>query len=209
MELGEMYEHESGFSPRAKEDVEWVAKAMMGDQAAYARLMSRYKDSIYFLLLKMVHNEDDANDLTIEAFAKAFSNLAKYTRDFAFSTWLYRIALNNSIDFIRRKKIDTQSLHEPMENAKGEQYHLDIQSDNPDPEEGFVIEQRNKILRDVIEKINPKYRMLIELRFFDELSYEEISLKTNLPLGTIKAQLFRAKNLLYQILAPKKEKLYD
>jgi RNA polymerase sigma-70 factor (ECF subfamily) len=180
---------------------------MGGDQRAYGKLMSRYKDSIYFLLLKMVHNEDDANDLTIEAFGKAFSNLAKYTPDFAFSTWLYKIALNNSIDFIRRKKLETFSLHDPIENDRGESFEIDIRAASPDPEEKFVRAQRGKILRDVIEKINPKYRLLIELRFFEELSYEEIAQRTNLPLGTVKAQLFRAKNLLYQILHPTRERM--
>jgi len=200
-------EMNSNFSPRAQEDLELVHRALGGDQGAYAKLMSRYKDSIYFLLLKMVHHEDDANDLTIEAFGKAFSNLSKYTPDFAFSTWLYKIALNNCIDFIRKKKIETLSIFEPTENTKGESYQIDVQSSAPDPEERYIRNQRNKLLREVIEKINPKYKLLIELRFYDELSYEEIAKKTNLPLGTVKAQLFRAKNLLYQILSPKKGKL--
>lgn len=195
------------FSPRAQEDLELVQTALTGDQNSYAKLMTRYKDSIYFLLLKMVHNEDDANDLTIEAFGKAFSNLAKYTPDFAFSTWLYKIALNNCIDFIRKKKIETLSLYETTENDRGESYQIDVQSSAPDPEESYIRRQRNKLLREVIEKINPKYRLLIELRYYDELSYEEIAEKTRLPLGTVKAQLFRAKNLLYQILSPKKSKL--
>ncbi len=200
-------EQGSNFSPRAKEDLELVKQATTGDQRAYAKLMSRYKDSIYFLLLKMVHNEDDANDLTIEAFGKAFSNLHKYTPDFAFSTWLYKIALNNSIDFIRRKKIETLSIHDAVENDKGESFEIDIRSTSPDPEERYVRQQRGKILRDVIEKINPKYRLLIELRFFEELSYEEIAQRTSLPLGTVKAQLFRAKNLLYQILHSRRERM--
>lgn len=195
------------FSPRAQEDFELVHRAQAGDQNAYAKLMSRYKDSIYFLLLKMVHNEDDANDLTIEAFGKAFSNLAKYTPDFAFSTWLYKIALNNCIDFIRKKKIETLSLYDSTENDQGETYSIDVQSTAPDPEERYIKHQRNKLLREIIDKINPKYRLLIELRYYDELSYEEIAEKTKLPLGTVKAQLFRAKNLLYQILSPKREKL--
>ena len=207
MEIGEAIEQASNFSPRAKEDMELVDLALSGDQSAYAKLMSRYKDSIYFLLLKMVHNVDDADDLTIEAFGKAFSNLSKYTPDYAFSTWLYKIALNNCIDFIRKKKIETLSIHVSVENEKGESYQLDIQSTSPDPEEKYVKDQRNKIIRELIDKINPKYKLLIELRFFDELSYEEIADKTSLPLGTVKAQLFRAKNLLYQILLPKRERM--
>ncbi|MBK9731995.1 MAG: sigma-70 family RNA polymerase sigma factor [Chitinophagaceae bacterium] len=195
----------SNFSPRAKEDIELVQMALDGDQKAYAALMTRYKDSIYFLLLKMVHNEDDANDLTIEAFGKAFSNLAKYTPDFAFSTWLYKIALNNCIDFIRKKKVETLSLFELNDNDQAENFRVDIQSTAPDPEESYIRKQRNKLLREVIEKISPKYRVLIELRYYDELSYDEIAEETGLPLGTVKAQLFRAKGLLFQILSHSKE----
>ena len=194
-----------GFSPRAKEDIDLVQQALSGDQRAYARLMTRYRDSIYFLLLKMVHNEDDANDLTIEAFGKAFSNLGKYTPDFAFSTWLYKIALNNCIDFIRKKKVETLSLFEFSDGESGEGFRKEVQSSSPDPEESYIRKQRNKLLREVIDKINPKYRLLIELRFYDEKSYEEIAIETNLPLGTVKAQLFRAKGLLYQILSNGKE----
>jgi RNA polymerase sigma-70 factor (ECF subfamily) len=193
------------FSPRAKEDYDLVRKAINdNDQSAYAKLMQRYRDSIYFMVLKMVHDTDDADDLTIEAFGKAFSNLEKYSPDFAFSTWLYKIALNNSIDFIRKKRLETMSLDDQNETESGDTISIEVKSSVLDPEEKYIKEQRAKLMREVIEKLNPKYRMLIELRFFDELSYEEIAEKTNLPLGTVKAQLFRAKDLLYEILAPKK-----
>ncbi len=191
------------FSIRAKEDYDLVLKALeQNDQNAYAKLMQRYRDSIYFLVLKMVHDPDDADDLTIEAFGKAFNNLDKYSPDFAFSTWLYKIALNNSIDFIRKKRLETTSIDEETENESGDTYKKDLQSPILDPEERYIKEQRAKLMRETLEKLNPKYKMLIELRFFDELSYEEIAEKMNLPLGTVKAQLFRAKDLLYQILNP-------
>lgn len=200
-------ESNPNFSPRAKEDFDLVQKALeSNDQAAYAKLMQRYRDSIYFMVLKVVHDPDDADDLTIEAFGKAFSNLEKYSPDFAFSTWLYKIALNNSIDFIRRKRMETFSLDQDNESESGDSIKLDLQSPGLDPEEKYIKEQRAKLMREVLEKINPKYRMLIELRFFDELSYEEIAEKTNLPLGTVKAQLFRAKDLLFQILSPSRNR---
>ena len=196
-------ENNPNFSPRAKEDFDLVRLALdVNDQNAYAKLMQRYRDSIYFMVLKIVHDPDDADDLTIEAFGKAFSNLEKYSPDYAFSTWLYKIALNNSIDFIRRKRMETLSIDEENESESGDSYKMDLQSPLLDPEEKYIKEQRAKLMREVLEKINPKYRMLIELRFFDELSYEEIAEKTALPLGTVKAQLFRAKDLLYQILSP-------
>ncbi|MFN9882983.1 MAG: RNA polymerase sigma factor, partial [Bacteroidota bacterium] len=164
-------EGNSNFSPRAKEDYDLVSRALeQNDQTAYAKLMQRYRDSIYFLVLKMVHDPDDADDLTIEAFGKAFNNLDKYSPDFAFSTWLYKIALNNSIDFIRKKRLETLSIDEETENDSGDSYKMDLQSPILDPEERFIKEQRAKLMRETLDKLNPKYKMLIELRFFDELS---------------------------------------
>lgn len=189
------------FSPRAKEDYYLVQQALEhGDQQAYAELMQRYKDSIYFMILKMVHNRDDADDLTIEAFGKAFSNLAKYSPDYAFSTWLFKIAMNNCIDFIRKKKLETFSIDEPVSSDKGDEMTIDLKANVLDPEEKFIKEQRKKLMHTVLDKVNPKYKHLIQLRYFEELSYEEIAERLDVPLGTVKAQLFRAKELLYNIL---------
>ena len=95
-------------SDKAKHDLVLVEAARKGNQAAYADLMERYRDSIYFMMLKMVKNSDDADDLTIEAFGKAFSRLEQYSPSFAFSTWLFKIASNNCIDFIRKKRIKVE-----------------------------------------------------------------------------------------------------
>src|SRR6185369_13537595 len=100
------------FSARAQEDLELVDLAKKGDQVAFGKLMSRYRDSIFFMVLKMVHNRDDAEDLTLEAFGKAFNSINNYSADFAFSTWLFKIATNNCIDFIRKKKLQTTSLEQ-------------------------------------------------------------------------------------------------
>lgn len=194
------------FSPRAREDFDLIMLALEGDQKAYAKLMSRYKDTIYFTILKMVHKKDDADDLTIEAFGKAFQNLDKYSSEFAFSTWLFKIAINNCIDYMRKKRISTLSLDRPFETDKGDEMTIDVKSETMDPEETFIKGQRAKLLREVLEKLNPKYKMLIELRYFDELAYEEIAEKMEIPLGTVKAQLFRAKELLYHILRKTREK---
>ena len=188
------------FSDRAKEDFELVTAAQKGEQAAYGKLLSRYKDSIYFMVLKMIRNQDDADDLTMEAFGKAFNNLHKYSPEFAFSTWLYRIALNNCIDFIRKKRLNTMSLDQPFETDSGDDFTIEVRSHNLDPEEKYIKEQRSELMRDVIEKLNPRYKKLIEMRYFQELSYEEIAEELKIPLGTVKATLFRAKDLIYQIL---------
>ncbi len=196
------------FSPRAQEDLELVKRAVEnGDQIAFAGLMERYRDSIYYMILKMVHNRDDADDLTIEAFGKAFNNLDKYSPDFAFSTWLFKIASNNSIDFIRKKKLETFSIDEPIGgNEEGSTMSYDLESDGLDPEEKYIKKERKRLMNDVVDKLKPKYRLLIELRYFKELSYDEIAQKLDLPLGTVKAQLYRAKELLYNILIKSKQR---
>lgn len=187
------------FTENAKNDYQLVLKARKGDQKAYADLMQRYKDSIYFMALKMVNNREDAMDLTVETFAKAFEKLDKYQPDFAFSTWLFRVATNNCIDFIRKKKLNTMSLN-GMVDEEGDERPLQIKADVLNPEETSIKKQQTKELKLLVEGLPLRYRNLITLRYFDELSYEEIAQQLSLPLGTVKAQLFRAKYLLGNII---------
>ena len=194
------------FSSRAQEDFELVDKAKTGDQVAFGKLMDRYRDSIFYMVLKMVHNRDDAEDLTLEAFGKAFNSISNYSADFAFSTWLFKIATNNCIDFIRKKKLHTTSLDQTTSTEDGEITPIAVKDNASNPEESMVKEQRAAKIRAAIEQLSPKYRSLIELRYLDEQSYEEIAEKLDLPLGTVKAQLFRAKDILYNILKVTKEK---
>jgi RNA polymerase sigma factor (sigma-70 family) len=187
-----------GLSDKAKGDMLLVEQAKKGSEKAFASLMNRYRDSIYFMLLKMANNTSDAEDLTIEAFGKAFRSLDTYTPKFAFSTWLFKIATNNCVDFIRKKKlapVPYDHLQEDLDNAT-----VNIQSDLPDPEESLINHQKIAALKDIINQLKPRYKTLIELRYYKEYSYEEISSELNLPIGTVKAQLFRAKTLLYNIL---------
>jgi RNA polymerase sigma factor (sigma-70 family) len=186
-------------SEKAQHDVLLVQRAVEGDQKAFAELLSRYRDAIYFMLLKMVTNTDDAEDLTIEAFGKAFKNIHQYTPNFAFSTWLFKIATNNCIDFIRKRRGGpTVSIEKANDNQ--EMVPIHIHSDELDPEESLISQQKIKLMRDVVQKLKPRYRKLVEMRYFDELSYEEISEELELPIGTVKAQLFRARELLYNII---------
>ncbi|MFD2864439.1 RNA polymerase sigma factor [Mucilaginibacter antarcticus] len=189
----------SNFTENAKNDYQLVLKARGGSQKAYADLMHRYKDSIYFMILKMVNNKEDAMDLTVETFAKAFEKLDKYQPDYAFSTWLFRVATNNSIDFIRKKKLHTTSIH-GMTDEDGEEQTLQIKADVLNPEETSIKKQQTEELKLLIQSLPPRYRNLITLRYFDELSYEEIAQQLDLPLGTVKAQLFRARYLLGNII---------
>ena len=191
----------SNLSEKAQFDVRLVERAKKNDQAAYAQLMNRYREAIYYMLLKMVNNASDAEDLTIEAFSKAFKNLEQYTPNFAFSTWLFKIASNNCIDFIRKKRIDHISLDREI-GDKGRASSIII-AEVSDPEEDLIKKQKASLMRHVVTTLKPRYRDLVELRYFKEYSYDEIADELNLPLGTVKAQLFRARELLYNILKQK------
>jgi RNA polymerase sigma-70 factor (ECF subfamily) len=150
----------------------------------------------------MVHNKDDAEDLTIEAFGKAFKNLKSYEPEYAFSTWLFRIANNNAIDHIRRQRNKTISIDSQGRNSDDDN-PVQLQSDFADPEEEMIRKQKSDLLLAVVDQLKPRYSELIKLRYFSQYSYEEIAAKLNLPMGTLKAQLFRAKELLYNIIKTK------
>jgi len=185
-------------SEKARQDYELVKIALGGDEKAFARLLVRYKDAIYFMLLKMVNNRSDAEDLTLEAFGKAFKNLHQYSPTFAFSTWLFKIASNNCIDFLRKKKGVHVSIENNDQNENGEQVRL--KSKELNPEEKLIRMQKAILLRKVVRRLKPRYQTLVELRYFREFSYEEIAKELNLPLGTVKAQLFRAREMLFKLI---------
>lgn len=185
-------------SEKARQDYELVKAALNGDEKAFARLLNRYKDAIYFMLLKMVNNRSDAEDLTLEAFGKAFKSLHQYSPTYAFSTWLFKIASNNCIDFLRKKKGVHVSIENSDEKDNGEQIRL--KSKEPNPEEKLIRQQKAILLRKVVRKLKPRYQILVELRYFREFSYEEIAKELTLPLGTVKAQLFRAREMLFKMI---------
>jgi RNA polymerase sigma factor (sigma-70 family) len=185
-------------SEKARHDYTLVQAALEGDEKAFTRLLSRYKEAIYFMLLKMVNNRIDAEDLTLEAFGKAFKNLHQYSPTYAFSTWLFKIASNNCIDFLRKKKGIHVTIENNDTNENGES--LRLKSKDPNPEEKLIRQQKAIILRRVVRKLKPRYQTLVELRYFREYSYEEIAKELNLPLGTVKAQLFRAREMLFKLI---------
>jgi RNA polymerase sigma factor (sigma-70 family) len=198
--------NERGFSNKALEDFELIDKAVAEkDQQAYATLMKRYKKAVYFMILKMIRDADDADDLTMEAFAKAFRNLERFKKDYTFSTWLFRIATNNTIDFIRKKKLKTMSLNNTLSDDNGNAVNIDVEDDDNNPQDEFIRSQRIEMVRIFVDKLPAKYRKLVQLRYFDELSYEEIAVELDKPLGTVKAQLHRSRELLYEIASGKEK----
>ena len=191
---------------KAQRDYQLVCRAREnGDQRAYADLMRMYKEPISLMLLKMTKNPTEADDLTIEAFGKAFASLHLYTPTHAFSTWLFSIATNNCVDFIRKKRLQTVYLDDIRTCVGDEAYEYPIPSGDSNPEEDVIHQQRVQILREVVKQLKPRYRQLVEMRYFEEMSYEEIADELGMPLGTVKVQLFRARDLLHNILSSKKE----
>jgi len=182
-----MSELNDNLSDKALQDYDLVQAALEGDETAFARLLARYKDAIYFMLLKMVNNKSDAEDLTLEAFGKAFKNLHQYSPSYAFSTWLFKIASNNCIDFLRKRKgnlVPIEGSQDPNENESP----VKLKSRDPNPEERLIRKQKAILMRKVVRKLKPRYQTLVEYRYFRELSYEEIASELNLPLGTVKAR---------------------
>lgn len=189
-------------SDSSKEDARLVGDALKGDEAAYARLMDKYHRALYFHILKIVRNRDMIEDLIQEVFAKAFSSIESYNRDYAFSTWLYRIATNHSIDFLRKKKLQTYSLDQPVEGKDGDM-HIEPKDPAAETDESIIKSQRKNMVAEAISELPEKYRVVIELRHMQEKSYQEISEEIGQPLGTIKAHLFRARELLNKKLKDK------
>ncbi len=194
------------FSDKALQDFSLIDRATQdGDESAFAELMQRYRKPVYHMILKMVRNVDDAEDLTIEAFAKAFKNLGRFKKDYTFSTWLFRIATNNAIDFIRKKKLDTYSLNTSFTDDSGESVNIDVEDNRLTPDEQAIKRQKIQLVQMFVTKLPAKYQRLVKLRYFEELSYEEIAKELDAPLGTVKAQLHRARELMYDLVKDKKQ----
>ena len=181
-----------------KRDSLLVQNAVAGDQKAYSELMSMYWSSIEKSLSLKLVSKEDIEDLTIATFSKAFDKLDSYDDSFAFSTWIKTIASNTLIDFFRKKNqktisIDHQKEHEDSNN-------IDVVDNSLNPENHLIRKQKNKHITGMVHRLKPHYRELIILRYLDEMSYGEISEKLNMPLGSVKAKLFRARDLLMQVL---------
>jgi RNA polymerase sigma factor (sigma-70 family) len=202
-----MEELEDGrFSSKALEDFKLIDMAVGGDDKAYAKLLQRYKRPVYHMILKMVRNVDDAEDLMMESFSKAFRSLHKFKKDFTFSTWLFRIATNNTIDHIRKKKVNTMSIENTWTDDDGQSVSIDVEDKGLlNPQDEAIKAQKEELIQVFVNMLPPKYQKLVRLRYFHELSYEEIAVELDAPLGTVKAQLHRARELLFDLVRDKKD----
>ncbi len=183
-----------------KEDAALVQEALKGKQSAFRTLTKKYQQQVFFLLLKMVNNNSEAEDLTQEAFAKAFSSLKSFNNTFAFSNWLYKIATNNCIDAIRKNKMQTFSLDKNLYNDDNDEYRYEIPDSSPQPDKALIHLQRINFVKEAIQSLPEKYKKVITMRHLEEKDYDEIAKELKLPVGTVKVHIFRGRELLNQIL---------
>jgi RNA polymerase sigma factor (sigma-70 family) len=181
------------------EDSRLIQDALNGDDQAYEKLMAKYHDQIHNFIYRMVHVREQVEDLTQEAFIKAFQSLRSFNEEYAFSTWLYKIATNNSIDYIRKRKLQMYSIDKPIE-SKDSDYAFELPDETYEADGEFIRDQRAALLQEAIGELPEKYRRVIQLRHMEERTYEEIAEMLKLPIGTVKAHIFRARELLYKQL---------
>lgn len=192
---------ESTTTDRLQHDYQLVCDARdHGSRKAYADLMAAYREPLYLLLLRMTHNTTAADDLTIETFGKAFLQLHRYAPTSTFSSWLYTIGINTYIDHLRRNRVETVPLSTTRRDSEGDFIEYQIPSGQPNPEETLIRMQRDETLKQLVDQLKEPYRRIIHMRYYEDLSYEEIAEKLHLPLGTVKVRLMRAKNLLSAIV---------
>ena len=191
---------------KGKRDLKLINRALEdGDPKAYNELMKLYRDPLYFMLYEKVGDQELAKDLTIESLGKAFKKLHLYTPNYAFSTWLYTVARNHCIDYLRKNKLPTISIDRMMLDEDGKRNTFDLISKDLNPEQVMEKKQRIAILRQIVNQLKPKYRDLVKLRYFKELSYDEIAEHLDVPLGTVKAQLHRSREQLFKIMSGVKD----
>lgn len=172
----------------------YIQKAKAGKQIAFNFLLNSFWNDVYGFLLKRVQNENDAEDITIQTFSKAFDKIDSFDERYKFKTWLITISKNVHIDFLRKKKTSVETTKEQEEEV------YKIIDDAPSPEDKIITEQNLvKLLRD-IKKLKPHYQEIINLRYFQELTYNEISVQLNEPMNNVKVKLLRAKKLLAEII---------
>ncbi|MCF8272281.1 MAG: sigma-70 family RNA polymerase sigma factor [Flavobacteriaceae bacterium] len=174
---------------------EAIKKAKLNDQKAFNYLLDTFWDDVYGFQLKRIENENDAEDITIQTFSKAFDKIETFDDNFQFKTWLITISKNIHIDLLRKEKN-----YISQRNFDDDEKTLQILDESPSAEDTLIIEQNlAKLLRD-IKKLNPHYQEIINLRYFQELSYKEISKQLNEPMNNVKVKLLRAKKLLAEII---------
>jgi len=185
---------------RTPSDEEVVSRILAGEESLYADLVARFQTRIVAHLARVVGNREDAAEIAQEIFLRAFQALNRYNPEYRFSTWIFRIASNAGIDFLRKRRISTISLDAPIETDRGSQTR-EFASAEPGPHAVLRNRERRARIGEEIASLPPEFRDLISLRHFAGLSYEEIAIAKRMPLGTVKNKLFRARAVLKERLA--------
>ncbi len=172
-----------------------IKEALEGNQRAYDELIKKYRGSVYNLVYRMIENRQEAEDIVQETFIKAFNALITFNEEFAFSTWLFKIATNNCIDTLRKRKLQTYSLDTPVQTKDGE-VSRDFADERYSPEQSTISSESTSIILDSVESLPKKYQLVINMRHKEDRSYEEISELLEIPIGTVKARIFRAREIL-------------
>ena len=192
----------NNLTEKGKRDLKLINRALeTGDPTAYNKLMKLYRDPLYFMLYEKVGDQELAKDLTIESLGKAFKKLHLYVPNYVFSTWLFTVARNHCIDYLRKTKLPTVSIDKMMLDEDGKRTNFDLISDMLNPEQEMEKKQRIAILRQIVDQLKPKYRALVKLRYFKEMTYDEIATTLDIPIGTVKAQLHRSREQLFKIMS--------
>ena len=175
---------------------DYIEKAKKGDQIAFTFLLDYYWNEVYGFMIKRTENETDTEDITIETFSKAFDKIASYNPEFQFNTWLISIAKNVHIDLLRKRK---SSLFTEITN-ENEYQAYNVIDNSPTIEDEIITEQNLSQLLQFIKELKPHYQTVIQLRYFQEMSYQEIADELEEPLSNVKIKLLRAKKLLAEII---------
>jgi RNA polymerase sigma-70 factor (ECF subfamily) len=185
---------------RGKDDHSLVELAVNGNQRAYSILMERHQSNLLRTIQRIVPNRVDAEDLALESFGKAFSNLGTYRPHYAFGTWLQRIAINHCIDHKRKRRLQTLSIDTQVSEDFEGRFSENIRARALNPEECLISAQKRDLIRTLITQLNERYQVMVEMRYFENRTYAEIAAEMCVPLGTVKAQLHRAREILHDLL---------
>ena len=193
-------------SASSEQDRGLIAKALGGDQGAYQTLVEKYERGLTHHIRRLVRRQEDVEDLVQETYIKAFGALESYAPQYAFSTWLYKIATNHAIDYLRKRRLPTVSLDKPVQTRDGEM-QMEVADSTFRPDKAIVEDQRRTILQEAIDALPEKYHRVIVMRHQQDMAYEEIADQLGLPLGTVKAHIFRARELLNKYLRDRRDSL--
>ena len=185
-----------------KSDMDLITDTLNGNHESFTMLVNRYYASLYWVIYRIVGNSTDADDLTSESLVKAYESLSSYSNKYAFSTWLHTIGSNRAIDFVRNRNKQPNPINNPT-STEEDIMTPSIESDLS-AEDNMIRLETNEIIANVVDELKPFHRLLIDMRYFKNMSYEEISKKLNKPIGTIKTGLFRARKILYNLIKDNK-----